>query len=92
LVSFLVVLAGRDIPAKGRSSMFETKVLNEVYRLQKQMAALRRKYGSLCPEPLQEALRSAHKAIDTAVDTAEAAVSNRQRQDGGGGNEHGEYV
>lgn len=61
--------------------MFEAQVLSEVYRLQSQMAALRRKYRQFCPQELQTVLRAAHEAIDTAVDTAEAIQPEKPQTD-----------
>lgn len=46
--------------------MFEQQAVDEMHRLQAQMAALQRRYGSFCPEPLQTALQSAPYIVHRA--------------------------
>jgi hypothetical protein len=61
--------------------MFETQVLDEVHRLQSQMATLRRKYGTFCSNELQIALHSAHEAIDNVVDLATTSAQAKEQRE-----------
>lgn len=59
--------------------MFESQIATEISHLQARMAALRSKYEQFCAKELALALQSAHRALDQALDTAEAAFAAKEQ-------------